>query len=328
MAHLRDLYLQYSVQKVALIFNSGIGNAITMIPLIKAIKERYAQAEVSGIFFDNYGLKELFESFNLLHKTHQASLFELSSSIKKYDLLFIDWLSMNKKTMLFSKLMSKSVVYHQKKGYKAGVEIPKNKSVAIINKALLQESEIRLSIADFIVNDQKKVSDYIALAPNCGHGKTPYKKWPDQNWQALIDYLSTNHRIVLLGDHNEVAKYKGQHIENKIGKTSLLESAEIISKAKLFVGHDSGLMHLAAVMNTPSFTIWGGSDHRLYGYQQYSDLHAIIHQKISCWPCNSWINPNIIRVDNPLACPDFKCIQKIDLKTVIQGLETHLKSVS
>ena len=57
---------------------------------------------------------------------------------------------------------------------------------------------------------------------------------------------------------------KGRFID-LIGKVDLLTAHACLKHARLFVGNDSGLMHLAAAAGAPTLGLFGPSDERLYG---------------------------------------------------------------
>ena len=50
-----------------------------------------------------------------------------------------------------------------------------------------------------------------------------------------------------------------------VGKIDLLTAYACLKRARLFVGNDSGLMHLAAAAGAPTLGLFGPSDDRLYG---------------------------------------------------------------
>lgn len=49
------------------------------------------------------------------------------------------------------------------------------------------------------------------------------------------------------------------------GRLDLLANAALLARASLFVGNDSGLMHLAAAMGAPTLGLFGPSNERVYG---------------------------------------------------------------
>ena len=49
------------------------------------------------------------------------------------------------------------------------------------------------------------------------------------------------------------------------GQVDLLTAYACLSHARLYIGNDSGLMHLAAAAGTPTLALFGPSDERLYG---------------------------------------------------------------
>jgi heptosyltransferase III len=56
-----------------------------------------------------------------------------------------------------------------------------------------------------------------------------------------------------------------ERVTDLTGKLGILESAACLERASVFVGNDSGLMHLAAAAGTPALGLFGPTDERLYG---------------------------------------------------------------
>jgi len=56
---------------------------------------------------------------------------------------------------------------------------------------------------------------------------------------------------------------KGRLID-LVGRTDLLTAHACLKRARLFIGNDSGLMHLAAAAGAPTLGLFGPSDERLY----------------------------------------------------------------
>lgn len=98
-------------------------------------------------------------------------------------------------------------------------------------------------------------------------GKFPGKRWPAARFVELAERLGAA-PLVLGGPGEEalcaeVARASGGR--SLCGELDLLGAAALLSRARLFVGNDSGLMHLAAAMGAPTLGLFGPSNARLYG---------------------------------------------------------------
>lgn len=95
--------------------------------------------------------------------------------------------------------------------------------------------------------------------------KLPVKDWGEENWGKLLALLSKEMpetKLILLGAPDEWERseklgqiWAGGHI-NLCGKTSPRVSAAVLERCKLFIGHDSGPMHLASVVGTPTLGLF------------------------------------------------------------------------
>lgn len=113
----------------------------------------------------------------------------------------------------------------------------------------------------------------IALAP-IAHQKG--KSWPADRWGVLVEMLKAESRFdgwrfMLVGgpgDHPPaapaLAAAGGRGIDF-VGRGDILASAAAIRRAALFVGNDSGLMHVAAAAGTPTLGLFGPTEWWLYG---------------------------------------------------------------
>lgn len=101
------------------------------------------------------------------------------------------------------------------------------------------------------------------------------KVWPTENFALLIQKLLAykellGAKIILVGGPGEesvgqelISQLKGIKPINLIGKP-ILATAAIFSLSKVFIGNDSGLMHLAAATGIPTLGLFGPTDDHLY----------------------------------------------------------------
>jgi heptosyltransferase-2 len=108
----------------------------------------------------------------------------------------------------------------------------------------------------------------IAICPGAEFG--PAKKWPPNYYAEVCnDYLSNSWNVLVFGSLNDeitgnsiqggIDKELSDHFFNLIGKTSLIDVIDLLSHCKKVVTNDSGLMHIAAAVDTPLVAVYGPS---------------------------------------------------------------------
>jgi len=99
----------------------------------------------------------------------------------------------------------------------------------------------------------------------------PLRSWPADRWGELIDRLRAEPRfrgwrfmaVGGPGDHAAAAPAlaaAGPQGLDAVGKGDILASAAMIGRATLFVGNDSGLMHVSAAAGRPTLGLFGPSE--------------------------------------------------------------------
>jgi heptosyltransferase-3 len=99
------------------------------------------------------------------------------------------------------------------------------------------------------------------------------KRWPLENFAALIETLETQlwvHTIVIAGYAEEDVVIRLPSLLRQANPLlaknwPLLPTAALIAQATVFVGHDSGLTHLAAALGRPTVAIFGPTDPEIWG---------------------------------------------------------------
>ena len=105
---------------------------------------------------------------------------------------------------------------------------------------------------------------WLALHPGSGSEK---KNWPEQNWRKLIAHfaLIPDLNLLLVGGEAEGARLQRLAAALPAGRFQLAQSLPLVELAGLlkgcvgFIGHDSGITHLAAALGVASLVLWGGS---------------------------------------------------------------------
>jgi heptosyltransferase-3 len=95
--------------------------------------------------------------------------------------------------------------------------------------------------------------------------KTPLNDWGERNWRQLLGELGPSHPglgLVLLGSADEAARSQALldgwpgPTANLCGRASARVSAAVLARAALYLGHDSGPMHLAAAAGAQCVAVY------------------------------------------------------------------------
>ncbi|CAB3780859.1 hypothetical protein LMG28614_01104 [Paraburkholderia ultramafica] len=106
-----------------------------------------------------------------------------------------------------------------------------------------------------------------------------YKQWTVDDWAATIRWLRAHgFAVALCGGPvqaerayaGQVVVTAGEPVLNLVGELTLGETAEMIRRAKIFIGPDTGTTHVAAACGTLTIALFGPTDPVRWGP----------------WPCN------------------------------------------
>ena len=132
--------------------------------------------------------------------------------------------------------------------------------------------------------------------------------------------LDSSRQLVVIGGKDEegLAKALAQRLPfaplSLVGKLSLLETAAVLERCRLFIGNDSGPMHIAAAVRTPVVTFFGPSEPS--EYHPYGVDHRLLEVDLPCRPCD---HVHCIRGDYP-------CMTGISAEDIIAAAEELLGS--
>lgn len=105
------------------------------------------------------------------------------------------------------------------------------------------------------------------------------KQWPHARFQAVADALAADFDLVQLGSPSEPAL---QGCLDLRGKTTIRQTAGILSASRMFVGLVGGLMHVARAVECRSVIVYGGREHPTQsGYSANENLYW----DGACAPC-------------------------------------------
>lgn len=152
----------------------------------------------------------------------------------------------------------------------------------------------------------------------------PTKQWATENFAEIAEHLTQKGlKIVAVGTKKErkvLDKLKAMSSVSveTFDNLSLPQITNLVSKAKIFVGNDSGIAHIAAAVETPSVVVFGSSNRS--HWSPWTDApHEVVYVEFDCQPCPGYV------------CEEFgepRCILRVKTESVVEAIEKVLKKAA
>lgn len=179
-----------------------------------------------------------------------------------------------------------------------------------------EEEWAERAMASFgLIPDKDRI---VGMNPGATYG--PAKRWFPDRFTKLTDELSKKYGVTVLLFGTGLEKRLADKIVNSAevkpinftGETNLRQLAALISKCPLFITNDTGTMHLAAAVKTPTVSIFGSTDPVRTG--PWGEGHIVLKKEVPCSPCLK------------RECPrgDYLCFEKITVEDVLKTAEKLL----
>lgn len=265
---------------IAVVRTDRLGDMVLTLPLCKAIKEEYPGCRLSLIarsyvapllencpvidtvlYIDKIdgGIGRIFKTNNF-----DAAFFPRPRFDEAYS-AFIGRvpIRVGSAYRLYSFLFNKRIKDHRKHGNYHEAEYNVRMLSALINKKIdarlvkpVVNTDALIKINNMLADNDLSAGKFIILHPGSG-GST--RMWPPEAFSALAElFLSrTNYRIVVTGIAAEMeicSNVSSAHesIVNFCGRLELGSMIALISQAGLLVANGTGVLHVAAALETPT----------------------------------------------------------------------------
>ena len=160
----------------------------------------------------------------------------------------------------------------------------------------------------------------VALMPGAEYG--PAKQWPLAHFAALARALvEQGKQVWILGSNKDKAAGEAivqqadspamhPFVSNLCGQTQLVDVVDLLALCEAAVSNDSGLMHIAAAVDTPVIALYGSSTPA--HTPPLSDHAQVVYLALDCSPCFKRV------------CPlgHTRCLQEILPEQILQRLES------
>jgi ADP-heptose:LPS heptosyltransferase len=162
---------------------------------------------------------------------------------------------------------------------------------------------------------------YIVLNPNASDLLLE-RRWPvDSVVEAIVRIVSSGMQVVLMGAPNEAAFVRSLYellapeiqfrVMNTAGRLTLGELLAVLEGAACVVTNDTGPMHMAIALQTPTVCLFGPANPEHYG--QNLPYVEIFYAQVFCSPC-------LYEADEPPCNGNNICMQRIQPHAVVEAV--------
>ena len=325
-----------NVAKIGVIHLNQIGDLLFSLPLLKALRDAYPEAVIHSILrrnlIDLLSKSPYVDSIVVRGKT-LTDTFQLLRNIRKqhYDLLIT--LSSSEACLTLAALSKAKI--------KAGFShFPMDRFLDIKetieghnswlnNRKLLERLKVKINKNDYVglLNLGSENSDrvnpnerYVVISPGASR-RRQMKTWNNTNFARLILLLYKHFDLtpVLIGgmdnreDNEQIIQFATAEgpiasIDN-LTKESLRTISLAIKQAQLFVGIDSGFMHVASSLDIPVVALFGPTDPFYVGPHNQRSI-VVREESLECIPCY---------LQN---CEHRNCMKKLSVEKVFNACKT------
>jgi len=150
-----------------------------------------------------------------------------------------------------------------------------------------------------VVAPHRSPSSRAPLAVHPGAG-TLVKRWRSGAWGEVIRALTEpGETVILTGGEAEreltaaVAACAGRPVLDLAGQTELGALAAVFARCRLVLGPDSGPLHLAVAVGTPTVHLFGPASSERFGPWGPAERHRVVAAELPCAPCGrlDWPEP-------------------------------------
>ena len=339
--------------KILVIRPGGIGDAALLLPTLRALKDQFPESEIdvlaekrnAGIFqeceftssvflyddFTNLGLfKVLKNSYDIVIDTEQWHRFSACVAYLTKAQVRIGFATNSRKN-----LFSHPVAYgHDKYEAQSFLDLlsPLGERAIEFKEETAFIEPLTPAPEDFVVF-RKKMSCQDSVTKSRGiigifAGATiRERKWGVDNFASLCRSLLENGgAVVILGGTGDAGEAEeilraidSDKILNLTGRTTLAETSAVLKEIDLLVTTDSGIMHMAYGIGTPTVSLFGAGIEEKWA--PLGPSHIAINHRLFCSPCTKFgYTPE---------CPyDVRCLKEIGVDEVIEAVDSLLKSPS
>jgi heptosyltransferase-2 len=273
------LVVQPDRGKILVIRGGAIGDFILTLPAIAALRQQFPGAHLEVLGYPH--IIRLAEAGGLVDRAQSIEARALAGFFARRGVLAKDLADyFSEFDIILSYLYDPDDIFKtniarcSKAQFVVGPYRPNEAEKVHATKVYLRPLE-RFAIFDadhfprLSLKPQPPALNQIALHPGSGSEK---KNWPEAKWADLLQHLvhSTDYNLLLIGGEAEGERLQRLAAALPITRTKVAQSlpltdlARLIQQSSAFIGHDSGISHLAAALGLPGVVLWGNTAEEIW----------------------------------------------------------------
>lgn len=330
-----------TVRSILVIRLYFIGDVLLSTPVLEALKRRFPAASLSvlvkrralDVLLGNPWVDEI-----LLYDEPRRGRFALDMELRsrRFDLAVDLTGDLRSSWLLFVSEPAFRVGFnHARCGFLLDRRIPYRAERHVVDHLLGSVADVGATLESpepAVFPGEEAASTALCLLDDVGLGDSPYlllspganwsyRRWPSERFGALAERAAERHglRSIVVGSHNdarlveELVARSGGSAVGVAGRTSIRELAALASRARAFVGNDSGPMHIAAAAGCPVVALFGPNTPTLFGPRGAPS--RVLWPETACSPCDQ---KRCVRPLDP-------CMQSISVEDVADALSALLE---
>jgi ADP-heptose:LPS heptosyltransferase len=164
-------------------------------------------------------------------------------------------------------------------------------------------------VDEFIKEKSLSGKDIVTIHPGVSKFGT-FKQWMPERFAEVAKRLAALKSKTVIITWGPGERKLAQQVVSLAGGAPLLgpephglrELAYLLQRSVLFVGCDTGPLHIAAAVGTPVVALFGPKDPAIYG--PAGENHVVVRKELECSPCQR------------RTCPDPRCMRLLTVDDV------------
>jgi len=311
----------------------GIGDAVLLAPALSALKKQFPQAKLTVLAEKrNAGVFSLISDVD--HVLRYDNLLEFQSVFCIKPDLVIETEQYHRLSAVVARLTGTATcigfatnerarlfhhfIFYSHDDYEIdsffhllaplGVNLPAVVDTPFLSIPAVIKTRVRLLLAPLIT------SPFVVLFPGAS---IPERRWGSERFrQVAAGLVQLGYKVVVVGGKEDIAT--GNAILQAIcldslnlaGRTTIAETAAILERAVLLISGDSGVLHLAVALGTPTVSLFGPGIAKKWAPR--GQQHLVLNKHLSCSPCTQF--------GYTKPCPQHAiCLQQITPEWVLEA---------